>query len=299
MHPKKNIGKQSLEDLHLLKKIESIFKEKRGYIFRMPKPGSKVISLLSGGLDTTIVTSLLLDKYKLEVYPVHFLRPYPAANPQSVLRSASYFCNLFKRKYKTLCHDLIILPLQFPAKNIERSILNEGQVIINNKTGQRRGIPFQPSSFIHEIINYSYTLKTEEQRGIKTIFAATLASNVNWYAYESLTSYRALMLAVCIMLNDFSWQITSFPIEKEMGWYMDKHDLIQMGSYLNLPLEKTFTCQKDYRYQCGKCIVCLLRRVAFKKANLPDKTVYETNRTDVIGKIKRKNSLLKDILRKM
>ncbi len=280
MKIKKKKRQQKLEDGALLKQINAIFMEKRGYVFKMPPPGSKVVSLMSGGLDTTVVTAQLLDTFALEVYPIHFVRPMPAANPQKMEQSVRYFCNLFQKRYGKKCHKPVFLPLQFPVKQTEERILEDGQVILNSKTGQRRGIPFQPSAFIHETINFLYTLSSGEQKKIKTIFASTLASNVRWYAYESLASYRALNLEVCTMLSDFSWQITSLPIEKEMGWYKDKEDLIKEGKKLGLPLEYTYTCQKDLPVQCGRCIVCLMRRSAFKNAGVEDKTIYETNKRE-------------------
>lgn len=296
---RKSIEGHKLEDPEVLQSVNSIFRRKRGYVFRMPKKGSKVISLMSGGLDTTVVTALLLDKYQFEVYPIHFIRTLPAANPKSMARSVDFFSDLFKKKYGSRFHDVIKLPLQFPAKKTETAILSVGQVILNNKTGQRKGIPFQPSAFAHEIVNYIYTLNLKEQKAIRTIFAATLVSNTNWFAYETLTAYRVLNLEVCTMLSDFSWQITAFPIERELGWCMDKQDLIREGIRLNLPLEHTFTCQKDFRYQCGRCIVCIQRRIGFKEAGINDKTIYESSRTDTIGKLKRKYFFLGKILKKL
>lgn len=288
-----------IEDIDLLHKIEEILISKRGYAFKMPPPGSTVISLMSGGLDTTVVTAMLLDKFKLQVYPVHFHRTMPASNPLSVFKSVQFFWNLFRKRYGKRCHELVTLPLQFPNKHLEEKILEEGQVILNSRTGQRRGIPFQPSAFAHETINYLYTLPKKDQRKIKNIFTATVRSNTNWYSYETLTAYRALTLEVCTMLKDFSWQITALPIEKNLEFYMDKEDLIQEGISLNLPLEYTFTCQQDLRYQCGVCIVCLFRRGAFYRAKVPDKTIYESDRKDIMGNIKRMNPLFKNLFKRL
>lgn len=115
---KRNILHQRLEDNLLRKNIENILIQKRGYAFKMPKPGSKVISLMSGGLDTTVVTALLLDKYKLEVYPIHYRRPYPAADAKSVMRSVGYFSRYFKKRYPRQFHEPKIIDLEFPSQEL-------------------------------------------------------------------------------------------------------------------------------------------------------------------------------------
>lgn len=57
------------EDLMLLESLDEIFKKKRGYIVKMPKEGSSVVSCFSGGQDSVANIGILLKEYKLNVYP--------------------------------------------------------------------------------------------------------------------------------------------------------------------------------------------------------------------------------------
>lgn len=282
---KRNILHQRLEDNLLRKNIENILIQKRGYAFKMPKPGSKVISLMSGGLDTTVVTALLLDKYKLEVYPIHYRRPYPAADAKSVMRSVGYFSRYFKKRYPRQFHEPKIIDLEFPSQELFLINTKFGWNFVDEKLQQRQGVPFQPSVFVYDAINYIYTLKENEKNKIRTIFLGSLSSNVDIFAYESLASHRALNLEICTMLNDFSWQCTSYPIEITLGNYLGKSELINEAQYLNLPLEYTRTCQLDLYYHCGQCILCNVRKDGFREAGMVDKTIYENERKDLFGRI--------------
>lgn len=269
----KLIQKQKNEDYRVLKEIEKIFINKRSYVFKMPSPGSRVVSLMSGGLDTTIVTALLLEQYGLKVYPVHFDRGFP--HSKKVMKSVKYFASYFKQRYPGLFNPVKVLKYTFPSETIHEQVTkNSGHIIIDRKSGQRRGVPFQPSTYFHNVVNYTYTLPRREANKIKTIFGGGLASNIDWYAYESLTSFRVLMLEICTMLRDFSWQCTSLPIETELGFYLRKYELIKMSKLLNLPLEKTWTCSGNNKYQCGICSGCYVRKEGFKQAKVPDKTIY-------------------------
>lgn len=281
---KRNIHTQALEDNLLRKQIEKILVQKRGYVFKMPKAGSKVISLMSGGLDTTLVTALLLDKYKLEVYPIHYKRPYPAADSSSVMRSVAYFSNYFKKRYPNQFHDPKIIDLEFPSQELFLKNTKLGWDFVNKKLKQRQGVPFQPSVFVYDAINYIYTLEKNEKKKIRTIFLGTLSTNVDVFAYESLASYRALNLEICTMLNDFSWQCTAYPIEISLGNYLDKAELIRSAQYLDLPMEYTRTCQLDSYYHCGECILCRVRKEGFREAGIVDKTIYENERRDIFGR---------------
>ena len=55
---------------------------------------------------------------------------------------------------------------------------------------------------------------------------------------------------------------------------LTKEEVILKGQ--SLPLELTFSCiQPAEKYHCGVCNKCAERQKAFKKAGLPDKTIYK------------------------
>lgn len=60
------------EDKSLLKKIESIFLNKRDHVIEIPPERSPVVLIVSGGLDSVVTWGYLMEIYKLRVYPVFY-----------------------------------------------------------------------------------------------------------------------------------------------------------------------------------------------------------------------------------
>lgn len=289
------IRKRELEDLKVLKQIEKILIEKRGHIFKMPKAGTPVISFMSGGLDTTVVTAMLMEEFRLQVYPLYFNRNYPHSHLHKA--SVDHFADIFSKRYPKLFHNPYQLTLSFPASELADHLLpNCGDVYLNKALDQRRGIPFSPATFAHNTVHYALYLNETKGTKITTIFGGVLPSNIDLYSYESLTSHRAITLELCTGLKDFSWQFTSLPLEKELGFSLNKKDLVAWGHAHNLLLEKTRTCHINGKYHCGECITCYVRKEAFRKANVPDKTIYNMPESLVTTIRKKANRASKKIL---
>lgn len=54
-----------------------------------------------------------------------------------------------------------------------------------------------------------------------------------------------------------------------------KDEIVRIGSKLNVPYEKTWSCYKGGKKHCGKCGTCVERKEAFKLAKVADPTEYE------------------------
>lgn len=283
--PKKKIEKilleRELEDLGVLKTVEKILLSKRGYVFKMPKPGTPVISLMSGGLDTTVVTAILMEEFKLRVYPVYFNREIE--HSKMAIKATFFFSKIFSKAYPNLFHHPKVLSLTFPPKEISEIIFSTDspETKIKKGSNQRRGIPFQPALYAYNSLLYTHYLKEIEKIKIRDIFGAWIPSNTDWYAYETLTSLREIMFDICSMTKDYSWQYTSLPMEKELGFFYDKDYFIRWAYERGIPLEKTrSSCRSRLPVHCGSCLLCSVRREAFKKAGVPDRTLYVN---DLVG----------------
>jgi 7-cyano-7-deazaguanine synthase len=58
---------------------------------------------------------------------------------------------------------------------------------------------------------------------------------------------------------------------------MDKHEVIQLGIRLGVPLEMTLSCMNPRAgLHCGQCSKCRERRDAFRDAGVHDATTYST-----------------------
>lgn len=278
----KKVAKNQTNDLNLIEQIEKILIAKRGYVFKMPKAGEPVIALMSGGLDTISVIGILLEKYQVAVYPLFINRQLPHGS--KIKKSIEFFNQYFQNKYPTLYHKPFEIKMELPPKEVKSSILKAENDI--TKRQNRKGVPLQPIFYANYASYYAKHL--EETVGIKprTIVGAWLYANSDWYAYESLTSLRSIMLNLCIVDDDYSWQFTSLPMEKNLGYYFDKDFLVKAGHEIKLPLEKTWTCYLGLSHQCGACPPCWTRKVAFKKSRVKDKTIYLVDQESQLHKLK-------------
>lgn len=66
------------------------------------------------------------------------------------------------------------------------------------------------------------------------------------------------------------------PIEIERPFIdITKADIVRLGHLIGAPLALTYSCYKGELKHCGKCGTCVERREAFKLAGVPDPTFYE------------------------
>lgn len=266
---------RKLEDVNALQTIETLLKEKRGYVFHMPKEGESVILTVSGGLDSTILWGMLLEKYKLQVYPVFFRRGHKRIRREE--DAVRFFSQFFQKKYPQVFHRPRFLSVPMPPKEIRWEITEHSQEIANTETNQRKGIPLYSGLLAFNAVEYAYFLQEENNILIRTIFSSFVSSDGESLKYETLTAMRSLMQDICILTDDERWQYTSLALEKELGHFWDKDVLIQWAFEREYPVERMFSCISpiNYKIHCGRCYFCQYRKKSFARAGVQDPTEYK------------------------
>lgn len=277
------LKKRKLENLSVIKQVEKTFLTQRNYIFRMPKRGSPVILLLSGGLDSITCWAILMEEFGLHVYPLSFNRGEKRAKKEE--ESIKYYSKFYKIRYPDLYHLPIRLSLgggniSIPIESAVRKLHPE--VILKSFTGSEKltDINISFGSFLLLPVYsrlYAEFLHHTQNLFIRNIFCAVTIRDGFGVPHQTFTSLRSIMHYLCTTSGDFSWQFTSAIFEKEMGLYFDKYNLVQWASNHNIPLGKTWSCYHSKRYQCGgsDCVTCVARRDAFIQAGVTDETIYE------------------------
>ncbi len=77
-------------------------------------------------------------------------------------------------------------------------------------------------------------------------------------------------------LTELLWVATDTPLlvyAPFITW--DKASIVMAGHELGVDMEKTWSCYEGRRQHCGVCGTCIERKEAFVKANVLDATVYE------------------------
>lgn len=273
---------RELEYPEIIKQIEAIFREERGYIFQIPEPKSPVILLVSGGLDTTVIWNLLLEKYKLHVYPLFLKRGQKRTKQEE--KSVDYFSSYFKEKFPKLYHQPMKINAPNPPFEIRWSITSISNELINPNSKQKRGVPQLIQIMTMYACQYAAYLEIAKNLHIRTIFCGVVAHDGEVFSYETLTALRTINLDLCVSTHDFSWQVTSLAIEPYLDRFWDKADLIREGDKLKLPLEYTWSCFHARKVHCGSCPGCNFRQKSFIQVGVKDKTIYY-NKLSLVKKL--------------
>lgn len=269
--------KSNHEDMHLIDSIESLITRARSYVFKLPKPGENVVLLLSGGLDSIITWQILMDQYKLHVFPISIKNKI--FNPQ--LRSIYYFSTYYQVKYPKLFHKpYIINNLRFDSglgNKINTANIPSASILENydNETG-RSTFPYWGTSVFSVVPAYMYSLYLTYNMNIQvnTILCGVTADDGLYIPSQTLSFMRILMLMLIQFSGNKALQFGSIFYDRSLGTYMKKRDVTNYGYRQNLPLMKTYSCDRKGVIHCGECLSCISRKYCFEKNHIKDETIY-------------------------
>lgn len=264
---------RDLEKPEIIRDVENTLRKQRGYVFRMPKPREPVILLFSGGLDTTIIAAILMETFKLEIYPVFTRRGHPYQRAEE--KAADFFTKYFQNRYPGQFHDPIKIFTSFPPTEIRWAYEKVENQRVSKGSKQLWGDYFYSNLLCTYAAQCAYFLQITKKLHLRTIFTAYMKSDGEGKLDMTLTTMRGSMLGICLVTHDFDWQVTSLPLEKELGFFYDKDYFIRWAVKHDIPLEKTrSSCRSKSDFHCGECLLCYIRKESFRRAGVIDKTVY-------------------------
>ncbi len=269
---------RTYEDITAIKSVESYFQKIRGYVVTVPKPGKNIILLTSGGLDSTIVWYLLMKQFRLIVYPL-FIGSNPL-HPQR--RSLYFFSGLFKKEFGRLYRPPFIMSQHLIAKKIDtltktKNIHPKILLDIASAENQAWGMPHMAGLNALTPISallYSKYLLITKNLAIHTIVCAVAAGDGTVVKSQTFSFLRTTMFFLSQFFQDRKLQFFSLLLDKNLGYFIEKAQLIHIGARLGLPIHKTYSCYAGKIFHCGKCLGCCARKYEFSKANVADKTIY-------------------------
>jgi len=273
---------KNFEDLPVKTGLDSIFKKKRGYDFKMPEKGEPVLLIVSGGLDSTMLWFNLLHTYGLHVYPIHFVSKRSILGEKWAVR---FFYHFFKKRYPDLVKPIQYIPidLSFSLTNRKNSRMVDHNLrfVINNLRHNK--ITKKKDFYLIDYpVRYAYYLLAAYEYGLSlqarnipvySIFIGVVPNDGLIGRESTLTVLRALNVYLCCILGDWRWQLTG-PVEQKRNFFYPKETSIAIGVKNDIPLEKTWSCGRRFFMQCGICNACRYRHHAFRDAHIEDKTVY-------------------------
>lgn len=222
----------------------------------------KAISVLSGGLDCTVATSVFDKEY--EIHAITFNYGQKAFRRE--IEAAKEICKKMK-----WTHEVIDLPwlskISTSSLNTNEEIpeLSENDLDNPEKSSESASsvwVPARNMVFTSIAVSYAESIGAEKIIvGWDAEEAATFPDN----SKEFLESFNELI----DVGSPDKIEIEAPAIE------LNKEEIVKLGMEVGAPMELSYSCYKGTDKQCGVCESCMRRKRAFKKLGIKDKSKYE------------------------
>lgn len=222
----------------------------------------KAISVLSGGLDCTVATSVYAKDY--EIHAITF--NYGQKAFERELQAAEEICAKMN-----WTHEVIDLPW---LSRISTSSLNTSEDIPevsfedlddaekSSETASSVWVPARNMVFTSIAVSYAESIGAEKIIvGWDAEEAATFPDN----SKEFLNTFNEL-IAVGSPENI---KIEAPAID------LTKEEIVKLGVNVGAPMELSYSCYKGGKKHCGVCESCMRRRRAFTQLGIEDLSEYE------------------------
>lgn len=221
----------------------------------------KAISVLSGGLDSVVATSVYAKDY--DIHAITFDYGQKAAEKE--IKTTAKICE--KMGFE---HSVIKLPW---LSKISNSSLNSNEEI-----------PSLTDEDLDDLEKCSNTASSVWVPGRNVVFTAIATSFaesigaeiiiVGWDKEEAATfpdNSKEFLNAFNNLLDIGSPDEIKI---KAPAIDLDKKEIVELGHKVNAPMDLSYSCYSGEDKHCGVCESCMRRKRAFKQVNIDDPTEY-------------------------
>lgn len=216
----------------------------------------KAISVLSGGLDSTVATTYFKDKYEIHALTFDYGQ-----------RSAK--------------REIEVSRIIAQELKIDHSILNLkwlGELGKSALTDKDQQIPQPKKKHLDDKVLGDQSARKVWVPGRNVVFTAIATAFaeaedaskiiVGWDLEEATTfpdNSREFLEAFNQTLKIATWE--GVQIEAPLIDF-SKRDIVLLGEKIGAPLQMTYSCYMGEKYHCGTCESCMRRKRAFEAANI-------------------------------
>ncbi|MDY2744214.1 7-cyano-7-deazaguanine synthase QueC [Methanosphaera sp.] len=222
----------------------------------------KGITVLSGGLDSTVATSIYAEEYDLTALTFN----YGQQSFDQEVKHAKLLCEKLG-----MHHAVIDLPW---LEHISTSSLTSDEKI--------------PEPSDDDLDDYDAALETAKSVWVparNTVFCSIALAYAESIHAEIIIVGWDYEEAVTFPDNSKDY-LDAFNKTIKYGSFdnieikaplidMNKEDIVSKGHEVNAPMELSYSCYTGNEKHCGVCESCKRRRRAFIKVNIDDPTEYE------------------------
>ncbi|MBU4502362.1 MAG: 7-cyano-7-deazaguanine synthase [Nanoarchaeota archaeon] len=240
----------------ILSEVNSILKKRRGSATRTY--GRHAIILMSGGMDSSVLAGLLIDKTDFILHPLFIRRGSRAQKWEE--RGHDYFYKFYSEKYPNRFNHGKKITVEVPPLELKK--------YRNREQLKKYGHPMRNVVLQSLGVQYAANLSSELNIDIRTVFTATVPDDS--FPHSSLLALRTTTLLACIESGDWQWNVSSPLLDNTvLGQPYNKAELIKYAINKKIPLERTRTCIEKGEDPCLRCPECLSRVKAFETAGVP------------------------------
>ena len=221
----------------------------------------KAISVLSGGLDCTVATSVYAKEY--EIHAITF--NYGQKSFKRELKASKEICEKMNWTHEVIDLDWL--------SKISTSSLNTGEIPEvsaedlddldkSTETASSVWVPARNTVFTSIALSYA------ESIGAEIII-------VGWNDEEGTTfpdnskEYLKNFNELIEVGSPDNIKIEAPAID------LDKEEIVKLGVEVGAPMRLSYSCYKGEEKHCGVCESCMRRKRAFEKLGITDFTEYE------------------------
>jgi len=215
----------------------------------------KAISVMSGGLDCTVATSVYDKDY--EIHAITFNYGQKASKQE--INASKIICNKMG-----WTHEVVDLPW---LSQISNSSLNTTEEIpevteedLNNidkstETASNVWVPARNTVFTSIALSYA------ESIGAEIIIVGWNGEEGETFPDNSKEYLKEFNELLCVGSPDII-RIEAPAID------LNKEEIVELGLEVGAPMELSYSCYKGEENPCGVCESCMRRKRAFKKMGL-------------------------------
>lgn len=222
----------------------------------------KAISVLSGGLDCTVATSVYAKDY--EIHAITF--NYGQKSFKQELKASKEICERMN-----WTHEVIDLPwlaqISTSSLNTDDDIpeVSESDLDDLDKSKETASSVWVPArNMVFTSIAASYA----ESMGAEIIIVGWDKEEAQTFPDNSEEFLNAFNKLIEIGSPD-KIRIEAPAID------LDKEEIVKLGVEVGAPMEISYSCYAGRDKHCGVCESCMRRKRAFKKLKIKDLTEYE------------------------
>ncbi len=247
----------------LSNKIEKLLSKEENFF--IPPVNKNVVFLMTGGIDSTLLAYLCLCEWKINVFPLYIKRGATAQEYE--LEAFKKTVSFLENKFGNQVNPPQIIEATIPPKEI-KAMLSKERVTT-------RGHPLRNNVMQNIAVQYGTAL-TDKSVYTRYVFYASVASDT--FPGSRIIDSRINTLYTRINTEEWDWIVTSPAFEGKLlrgKNFIEKIDLIKLGTTLKFPFEITRTCTSANEISCGKCGECTERQDTFAKLGMKDPLMYK------------------------